>query len=251
MIFNFNLKVRDKTILLLFFLILSSCGRLQQKQAIVYGQLKEGKGEKIVLTELETKTIRKVDSVTLDTDGSFRFTVNLPETGFYMVHAPSGKVIVMLLNPGDTVNLSGMFPEFPDQVVLQGTGETGLLDEFFRFTRRNENAVDSLELLLAENQDSSGYFGLTQRVDTAFKNIWDRQRAYELEFIGKHPSSLVSLIVLNYAFGLNGILSPETDFACFERLDSSLTKSYPENKHVKYHHQRLMEYQRKHGRTLQ
>lgn len=234
--------MRDKTIILFLVLIFFFCSRPHQDQALITGQLQKGNGEKLILTELGPKTIRKVDSVHLDTRGFFFFNLKIAEPGFYMLHAPSGKVLVLLLNPSDTVNLSGNLTEFPDQIRMKGPGQTRLLEEFFRFTRRNERAIDSLELLLVERQDSEGYFELSQRLDTVFKNIWDRQRAYELDFIDKHPSSLASLIVLNYAFGLNPVLSPETDFTCFEKLDSALIKSYPENKHVKYHHQRVMEF---------
>ncbi|MCK9423127.1 MAG: DUF4369 domain-containing protein [Bacteroidales bacterium] len=236
--------IKDKTIIIFLAFIFFSCSHSLQHQAIITGQLKQGQGEKLVLTELEPKTIRKIDSTVLDAGGSFRFKVILTEPGFYMLHASSGKVLVLLLNLEDTVNLSGSFQGFPDQIKLNGPAQTKLLEDFFRFTRKNECAVDSLELLLVERQDSAGYFELSRKLDTVFKNIWDRQRAYELDFIDKHPSSLVSLIVLNYAFGLNTILAPEKDLTYFEKLDSVLTKSFPENKHVKYHHQRLMEFKR-------
>jgi hypothetical protein len=114
-----------------------------------------------------------------------------------------------------------------------------LLHDFFVYTRLNERKVDSLEMLLVEQQDSSGYYLLTQRLDTSFRQIWESQVLYEKEFIDKHPGSLASLVVLNYAFGMSPVLSPEEDFEYYAKLDSVLFKKFPENKHVQYHHQRV------------
>ena len=66
-----------------------------------------------------------------------------------------------------------------------------------------------------------------------------------MAFINKNSNSLASLIVLNYSFGMNPVLSPEKDFAYYQKLESTLFRKFPENKHVKFHHQRVLELQRK------
>jgi hypothetical protein len=146
---------------------------------------------------------------------------------------------VLMLNPGDKIDLSGSARDFPDNVVVKGPKEAMLLNDFFRHTRANERQVDSLEMLLAERQDSSDYYQLTQKLDTPFRQIWDRQRSYEMTFIDNNSGSLASLVVLNYAFGMSPVLSPEEDFAWYRKLDSALFVKFPENKHVKFHHQRV------------
>jgi len=241
----------NKTILLPLILFLSSCSLSSHKEAIVAGQLQHGNGEKLVLSELDIKTVIGVDSMEMDGEGSFHFNVKVPEPGFFLLRAPSGKVLVLLLKPGETVKLSGTFNEFPDHINLEGSTDNKLMDAFFRFTRHNEKVVDSLEMSMVENQDSSGFYEITQRADTILKNIWDRQRTYELEFIERHPASLVSLIVLYYAFGINTVLNPEQDFSSFEKVDSALNRSYPENKHTKYHRQRMEEFKRLQVKTVE
>jgi len=67
-----------------------------------------------------------------------------------------------------------------------------LLNEFFRSTRKNERQVDSLEMLLMDRQDSAGYSELTEKIDAAFRQIWERQRSFEMAFINKNPKSLAS-----------------------------------------------------------
>jgi len=44
---------------------------------------------------------------------------------------------------------------------------------------------------------------------------------------------------------MSPVLSPEEDFKYYQKLDSALVQVFPENKHVKFHHQRVLEYKRK------
>jgi hypothetical protein len=231
-------------ILIICGLLLSGCSRQQKDVAVIEGEFQNCSGEKITLLELDTKSITRLDSLVMDASGRFRFILKMQEPGFYMIQSKLGKVLVLFMEVGDTVNLSGDFGSFPDRIALKGSKEAEVLEEFFIFTRKNERKVDSLEMLLVEKQDSAGYYGLTLRIDTAFRDIWNIQRDCEKAFIDRNPASLVSLIVLNYSFGLSTVLSPDEDFPYYHKLDSTLMERYPGNKHVQYHHLRMMEFQR-------
>ncbi len=223
--------------------LLFSCSERSGK-AFILGEISNAGGELLVLQELCTKDIHNLDSGKIHSSGRFSFRISPLETGFYMLKAPSGKVLVMMIGKGDTIQLKGDFSAFPDQIIFKGNKEATRLHDFFIFTHKNEKEVDSLEMLLVEKQDSSGYYQLTQMIDSAFQKIWKRQKAYEEDFITRNPHSLASLIVLNYAFGMSPVISPNEDFAYYLILDRSLPAVYPGNKHVVYHQQRVKEYQR-------
>ena len=225
--------------------LLTSCRFQGEKPVMVNGAFPDGGGSSLVLQEMDTHEIHPVDSVTLDREGKFSFTLILNEPGFWLLRARSGKILVLLLNPGDQVELSGKFAGFPGNVIMKGPQDAMLLDGFFRSTRQSEYEVDSLETLLLEWQDSARYYELTRNVDARFRQILERQRALEKNFINKNPGSLASLVVLNYAFGMNPVLNPDSDFAYYLKLDSALLRAYPGNKHVTFHHQRVLEFKRK------
>ena len=96
--------------------------------------------------------------------------------------------------------------------------------------------------VLHTHQYSSDYYKITISFDTLFQDIWQDQRKFEKNFIDNNISSLSSLVVLNYAFGPRPVLSEDEDFGYYLKVDSSLMKSFPLNKHVIYHHKRI-EYQ--------
>ncbi|MEI7662402.1 MAG: DUF4369 domain-containing protein [Bacteroidota bacterium] len=230
--------------LLTLLFLFSSCNRPAGNQARITGNLTDQAGIKLVLQEMDTREIHLVDSVTPE-HGRFSFNPPVKEPGFWLLRAPSGKILVLMLAPGDNVDLAGSTTDFPDNILLKGPPETMMLHDFYRSTRVNERRVDSLEMLLIDRQDSSGYFELTQKIDLFFRQIWERQRTLETAFINAHPQSIASLIVLNYAFGMSPVLSPEEDLPYYQKLDSSLFMKSPSNKHVRYHHERVQEWLRK------
>jgi hypothetical protein len=230
--------------LMLLIVAVTSCHPRDPEFAVIKGELSNGARVKLVLSELGTKDLRPVDSAMTDDAGRFSFTIKPAEAGFYMLRDSTGKVMVMQLGKGDTLILSGDFSDFPDRILLHGSEDAEALHAFFTITHVHEKQVDSLELLLAERQDSSGYYALTQSLDTVFSGIWNRQRDLETRFILAHPGSLASLIVLNYSFGMNPVLSPAEDTALYQLLDSTLMQAYPENSHVLFHHRRILEFRR-------
>lgn len=222
-------------------LLLASCHHMAGDRAVIRGTLSGVDGMKLTLQEMDTREIRTLDSVVPGQTETFIFSPLVKESGFWLIKAPNGKILVLLLHDGDQIELSGSARDFPDHVALTGPKDGMLLNDFYRRTRKNELTVDSLEMLLVERQDSSDYYQQTQTLDTSFRQVWESQRKDEISFINEHPGSLASLLVLNYAFGLSPVLSPEEDVQYYLKIDSALLLQYPENKHVKFHHQRVLE----------
>jgi len=219
--------------------LLSSCQHHSVDTAEINGKFTDASGFKLTLQEMGPQEIRTVDSVVIEQSGMFDFDPDVKETGFWLLKAPGGEVMVLLLNTGERVDLSGSVNDFPDNVNMKAPKEAMWLNDFYRSTRENERMVDSLEMLLEEQQDNPDYYRLTQIIDSTYRQIWTRQRDEERAFIDSHPGSLASLVVLNYAFGLNPVLSIGEDFTYYQRLDSVLFIKFPENKHVLFHHQRV------------
>ena len=209
--------------------------------ALIEGGLTDAKGFRLVLAEMETRQIHPVDSVSLDGTGRFTFRPVVREPGFWLLKAPSGKVLVLVLGPGDHLTVSGSAVDFPNRTTLSGPSETMAVDSFYKATRKHEARVDSLEALLLSRQDSADFLTLSQHVDTILGEILIAQRARETGFLTAHPGSIGSLLVLNYAFGPQPVLDPKNDVVWYQRVDSALYCRWPNNKHVAAHHKRMLQ----------
>lgn len=225
--------------------IFSSCSNNQRNHTsfTIQGQFKNASGSKILLQELDLQDVKTLDSTYFDPQGKFIFSHEPADQGFYLLKLTDGRFITLLLNKGENLTISCDMNRFPREYSLTGSNGSGLLKDFYDHTSRNKEKGDSLTAILHNHQYSSDYYQLTLSFDSLFLNIWKDQKKFEKNFIDKNIKSLSSLLVLNYAFGPRPVLSEDKDFGYYLKVDSSLMKAFPLNKHVVYHHKRI-EYQR-------
>lgn len=197
------------------------------------------------LDEMDVNAIHPMDSVTVDPGGNILFKFKPTQAGFYILRFPDKKKIILLLDTNETLEIKGDCDKPAEDLLLQGSPGTLLLADFFRETSSNRKAVDSLKLLIHEHEGRPDFLTINTEADDRFRKIISNQRAIELRFLQKNPNSLACLIVLNYTFDRRQpILDIDQDLRLYQQVDSSLTIHYPNNKHLKYHHQRILEQQR-------
>ena len=232
---------------LLILLSFSSCSDHQRTDSsfTINGQFKNASGRKFVLQEIDLQDIKNLDSVICDDQGRFIFTYKPEDLGFYLLKTGDGKFITLLLKKGDNITITGDLKTFTREYNLTGSKEALLLKDFYDRTRVNKAKGDSLMQILKQHQYSPDYYKLTISFDTIFQHIWQDQKKLEKNYIDKNIKSLTALIVLNYAFGPRPVLSEDEDFDYYLKVDSSLMKVFPSNKHVIYHHKRIVEYKRR------
>jgi len=242
---NYYMKQVDKIIVLLLSLVIFSCSESTKKEGgVVSGKIQNASGEKVVFRELDVDSYHDLDSATLDDIGFFRFSCDPSDAGFYMLRFVSGEYILLLVEKGDEVYVEADLGKQPFNYTVTGNAGSVILREFYAQTRRNLIKADSLRSVLMEKRESPDFYRLSLSFDTLFMKIVNDQKVLERKFIKQNPGSLTSLIVLNHKFGLTPVMKMENDFSVFFDLDSALSTSYPENKHVIFHHQRVIDYKR-------
>jgi hypothetical protein len=228
--------------LIIFFL---SCSESKNRNGIVIsGTIRNASGEKVVLRELDVDSFYDLDSATLDDIGFFRFICDPSDAGFYILRFVSGEYILLLVEKGDEVYVEADLGKQPFNYTVTGNPGSVILREFYTQTSRNLKKADSLRSVLMENRESPDFYRLSLSFDSIFLKIIEDQKILERTFIKQNPGSLTSLIVLNYKFGLTPVMKMEDDFSVFLDIDSALSIHYPDNKHVIFHHQRVIDYQR-------
>ena len=231
-------------LILLGFILVSCTDHAKKEGIVIDGKLQNGSGIRVMFGELDVDSIHDLDSMTLNENGLFRFKFNPSETGFYIVKTSSGEYILLLLEKNEEVNVFADLKKRPFKYQVDGSPGSILLKAFYDHTLVNLTKADSLRSVLMENRDSPSFYQLSLSFDSLFQKLIDNQKIIEKTFIQQNPNSLASLIVLNYKFGMTPVLNAEEDFPVFLKLDSTLSISYPANKHVAFHHQRVMEHQR-------
>jgi hypothetical protein len=198
-------------------------------------------GRTIYFLEQDVIDLMKLDSLTPAAGEKVIFRKPIQETGIYLIRAEQQKQVVFIASPGDTIIINRDIQPLSGSFRACGNRETEALQEFYRMSDKNRQAVDSLQRIIEEHQDDPDFYEQTLSLDSSFQRIWQTQREYEQAFIDLHPNFLASLLVLNYHFGVKPVLSPETDIGYYRKVDSGLMASCPENKHTKFFHAWLNE----------
>jgi hypothetical protein len=231
-----------------YFILISifmvSCAEEQKQEGItISGNFLNAKGKQIYFAELETDGIKNLDSLVVDEKGTFNFQHKPLDAGFYLVKTNSGENVLLMLEKNETVDLSADLGATPFDYQITGSPGSILLKEFYTQTFEKLSKADSLAAILRNLQGTPEFYELSVKLDPLFIQIVEEQQALERSFIAKHDTSLASLIVLNYKFGMLPVLTIDKDFDLYKHLDSTLSKSYPSNKHVVNHHNKVIEYQ--------
>lgn len=228
-------------IITLTLLIISCSQKPVQEGITINGQFLNAAGKKLYFSELEVDGIKKLDSLNLTESGTFKFSYKPADAGYYLLKTSSGENVLLLMEKNDTVHVSADLKDPAFDYSVSGSAGSALLKDFYTKTFINLSKADSLANILRKLQGTPELYKQSVAFDTLFMKIIDDQRNYEKSFILRNDKSLASLIVLNYKFGVLPVLTEDKDFDLYVKLDSTLSKVYPSNKHVLFLHQRVIE----------
>ena len=182
-----------------------------------------------------------IDSTIVSAEEGFYFIILPSESGIYSLMFNPEQQVVFIASPGDTITVTGDLDHYPESIEVRGNEEAILLQTFYTYSNKNHRKIDSLQAIVELQQNDPDFYQLTLQLDSAFAEIWDEQRTYEKVFIRDHPGTLATLLVVNYHFGVRSILSPDIDSSDYNRVDSGLMATYPDNKHTQFFHRWLKE----------
>jgi peroxiredoxin len=208
---------------------------------VIHGKLKNTNGEKIVLVQMKTDSLKPIDSMKIDDNGEFRFSYKPNDICFYMLKLGEDNFITLLLNKGEAVEVTGNSRQLANEYKVVGSTGSELLSELNTQTRVNYKKSDSLLGVLETNKESEDFKKIKDECDSLYGIIFANQQQYVQDFIKKNPTSLASLFALYQSFGRQKVLNERDHFRYFKILDSVLIQLYPKTDFVTDLHSRVVE----------
>jgi thiol-disulfide isomerase/thioredoxin len=217
---------------LVFFACRNDHNKAGKNEFLINGYFANAKQNYVFLEELQPRKLVRIDSVIIDEKGKFVFRRILNETGFYLVKLAKDNFITLLLDKGETLDLTADASDLARTYRVKGSVGSELLKDWNVFLRTNTDRTDSLAKKLLNSQEKPDFLQIKKGLDSTYKAILANVRAKAIEFIDKNPKSLASLIVLYQYFGNKALFNEKDDLAIFEKLDNSLKTVYPKSEHV-------------------
>ena len=216
---------KKSIIFILTLLMVISCTR--KNVSIVEGDLKNSNRDYIFLDHLDINKTQVLDSLKVKKNGGFRFKLRIEQPGIYMLRNKQGKMINLIIKPGDHIAVNADYKEINTDYTVKGSSESELVKILADNALDTKNKLTELDeqygalSTISENQ-ASDY--ITRR-----KEIIKEQRNFSIQFIIEHLNSLASIYAL-YQTTTPGqlILGENKDIQYMKIVADSLSVSYPD-----------------------
>ena len=229
--------------LVLFFvgaILLAGCG---PKNAEISGILENSvPGKFIFLQELKSNELLTVDSAILSKDGIFEFKRKVKFPSFYLLKINQNNYLTMLIEPGEKIKMTSHFDSLNYPVVVSGSKGTKLLADYNKTLLKTTNKMRKLSKIHQMNLGRPDFDKVIDSLDNLGQVYMNEINTYSKKFIDNNITSLATLIAL-YSQLAPGVyvLNPENDISYYLKVDSSLSKNYPEYEPVVTLHEQVRE----------
>jgi len=214
-----NLK---KIALFIGFLTIISCENttsadVQDNVASISGKLDNSEGKELVLMRFENNKPVILDTISFSDAGEFEVKVNVKNIDFYQLAASQQNAAILILSPGESVNLTGDANNLRSGLKVSGSEHTVLLWSYYE--KAQESALVSNQLRQEINALTPDQSAKKQELIDKFNESSKSFSDYTKTYIDKNSSSPAVLSAL-------GSLRIETDFDYFVKARDGLKSTF-------------------------
>ena len=199
-------------------------------------------GTYIFLEELFPEELKRVDSVLISSEGTFKLEREVSNPSFYLLKLTESNFLTILLEPGDKIIMNTYYDSLSYPVSLTGSKGTELMVEYNITLRGAIKKFSALNSIYMDNMNNPELPKVIESLDSMAQNYLDEINIYTKNYIDRNLTSLVSLVALYQQIAPNVyVMNPNKDLKYFIKVDSSLNKNYPENALVSSLHEQIQE----------
>ncbi len=199
---------------------------------IVEGKFRNAGKSFVKLEFLDINKTILIDSAGLKKDGSFRFKILADQPGIYILKNEKGKIINLLLSPGEKVKIESDYGIFEKDYSVMGSSESELIRQLVEKLSDTRGQIKTLE---SEYKDENHL--PNERTNEYFirnKEIIKDQRDFSISFILDHLTSLSSIYALYQKISPEVlVLGENRDIQFMKIVADSLSVKYPDSDFVK------------------
>ncbi|MBK8881508.1 MAG: AhpC/TSA family protein [Bacteroidales bacterium] len=217
--------------LLLLALIVAAC---QDKNTFtVKGVLKGKTGKYIYINKVDVNTPILIDSAKIGKNGSFRLNVKCSEPDFYQLGFSTANFITLLAEPSERIILTFNDTNLYKNYSIAGSPGSSKLQVLDGALASTKSKLDSLTAIYNKSSNEPGFDVKGAALETQFSNLIKEQRKKNIEFIITNINSLASIKALYQTITPDTyVLYEPNDLQYLKIVTDSLTRHYPNSKHV-------------------
>lgn len=225
-------------LILVFMVTVTGC---KNNNIEINGKLLEAApGKFIYLDELKSTELITVDSAIVSEDGQFVFTIEVGHPAFYLLKTDEKNFLTMLLEPGQKIALNAYADSLNYPIFVTGSPGTEKMAVYNKKLKKTIDQLSGLRSIYVENLGSPQLSGVIEKLDSLAGIYLNEINTYTKKYIDENLSSLVSLVALYQQVAPGEyILHHQKDLNYFLKVDSSLSRLYPDYEPVQSLHEQV------------
>ncbi|MGX8713254.1 MAG: DUF4369 domain-containing protein [bacterium] len=233
------MKTRTVIIACLLLLAASGCTR---DGFTIKGTLEGGAGQTLWLEELSPEGPIFIDSIPLDSDGSFKYNYNPPYRSLFNLHTSLDNYIIILPDKGEILEVTGEWENLSASYTIKGSPESNLLWQLQQYTNDGSKILRTLvgavnhyqSLLEAGEIDQAAMDARKAETDSLYQEAAMEQYEYVCRFIEENKGSLSTLIALYKPFNNRLLIDPRSPVSIdyYDTVLNGLERTLPDNPHT-------------------
>lgn len=235
------LYIKKSFFLISFFLVLSIQSCVHRVDRInVEGTLEGNPKTYVFISKLESDTLTLIDSIKTSSEGQFEFEFMTQDPTFITIGLEKKhSQIILLIQPGDEVNIAASKSDLSDYTVVGSYG-SALVQNVSRELQETKRQIDSLKKIYEANLQSDRFDSIKHLIDSVYQIKLKSHKGFVKGFIKDNTFSPASILALFQSYDS---LHPVFDYAkernLFRLVDSTLMSVYSSNKFVLNYHSKI------------
>lgn len=220
----------------LFFLlsVILFSGCAEKNSIRIIGNCNEPGLKYLYLNRIDVDIPVKIDSARIHKNGNFRLKIKTSETDYYQIGYSSSDFITLLAEPGEKIKVTFRGKNLYDDYTIlgsPGSEKIKILDNKLADTKRK---LDSLKIEYNKAATNPDFKEKSPILEEEFIKLLKAQRRNNIEFIINNSNSLASIKALYQRINENTyVLYDPRDLQYLKIVSDTLTRYYPNSKHVK------------------
>ncbi len=202
---------------------LAACG----EKGNITGNITNAEGQMVVLEHLSFDQVNGLDSVVVEKSGNFSMNVPIAKTGYHRLRVDKNNSIILILEPGDKVKVTGNAFDFYASYTVEGSPQSVELKKLDNYMRGAFEVQDSLTKVFRafQGEGHPKLDSIGKVLDASYQEMNKSKRQFLVDFINDNEGKLVSLSAIE-------ALSPDEDYDLYLRVGEALNKTMPESEYV-------------------
>lgn len=203
-----------------------------KKQVSIKGVVKNNTFKTASLFQVGKETLL-ISEAPIGADNKFSIVFESAKTDIYKLQFDNNNFVMMILQPGEKVDISIDAKDFLKQLVIKGSENTSDIYRNQNVLMAGKTKLDSISSLSYKEMSNPKYDSLLKVYTLSYENI-KTTRDNELKaFMLEKPNSLAILFLLE-------TLPVDANYDIYSKIDSSLFAAYPDNFYVLNLHNQII-----------